>query len=256
MGFHVIIPARYASQRLPGKPLLDIAGKPMIQHVHERAVESGAATVTVATDDVRIAKAVQGFGGTACLTAEHHRSGTERLAETASLLGLGEDDIVVNLQGDEPAMPPELLTQVAENLQAHPHGVMATLCTPIATIAELFDPNVVKVVTDRDGFALYFSRAAIPWDREEFSTGTDRLPQHTAYLRHLGIYAYRVGYLQKYVEMPGCPLEHAESLEQLRVLWNGGRIHVAQAVALPPAPGVDTEEHLEAVTRCFQGRSS
>jgi len=246
LGFHVIIPARYASTRLPAKPLLEIDGKPMLQHVVERAQESGAASVTVATDDSRIEQAVQGFGGTVCMTGEHHQSGTERLAEAAQKLGLADEDIVVNLQGDEPLMPPRLLRQVAHILEGDHGADMSTLCTRIHTAAELFDPHVVKVVMDRLGNALYFSRAVIPWDRDAFAVTTEELPEQAVHYRHLGLYAYRVGFLENYVKKASCELERMESLEQLRVLWHGGRIHVAEAEEVP-GPGIDTLEDLERV---------
>lgn len=252
MSFHVIIPARYASTRLPGKPLLDIGGKPMLQHVCERAEESGAASVTVATDDQRIADAVERFGGKVCMTGEHHQSGSERLAEAAKLLGLGDDDIVVNLQGDEPLMPPSLLAQVAQLLEGDHGADMATLCTRIHTAAELFDPHVVKVVMNAQGNALYFSRAVIPWDRDAFAVTTEALLEKALHYRHLGIYAYRAGFLQRYITMEPCGLERMESLEQLRVLWHGGHIQVAEAVELP-GPGVDTEVDLEKVRELVAG---
>ncbi|MCW8840413.1 MAG: 3-deoxy-manno-octulosonate cytidylyltransferase, partial [Gammaproteobacteria bacterium] len=229
MSFHVIIPARYASSRLPGKPLRTIASKPMLQHVCERAQESGAASVSVATDDRRIAEAMAPLGITVCMTGAHHASGTERLAEAAAQLGLDEQDIVVNLQGDEPLMPPALVQQVATVLEGDHGADMSTLCSRIHTAAELFDPHVVKVVMDSRGNALYFSRAVIPWDREAFAVTTEELPEQALHYRHLGIYAYRVGFLQGYVKQPPCELERMESLEQLRVLWYGGRIHVAEA---------------------------
>jgi 3-deoxy-manno-octulosonate cytidylyltransferase (CMP-KDO synthetase) len=250
LSFHVIIPARYASSRLPGKPLLDIAGKPMLQHVCERAVESGAASVTVATDDQRIAEAVEAFGVSSCMTSAHHTSGTERLAEAAAMMGLGTDDIVVNLQGDEPLMPPVLLAQVAGILDGDHGADMSTLCTRIHTAAELFDPHVVKVVMDGAGNALYFSRAVIPWDRDAFAVTTEELPEQAIHFRHLGIYAYRVGFLEAYVTKDACELERMESLEQLRVLWHGGRIHVAEAEQIP-GPGVDTAEDLDNVRALF-----
>jgi len=246
LAFHVIIPARYASSRLPGKPLLEIGDKPMLQHVCELAEESGAASVTVATDDPRIVEAVEGFGGKVCMTGAHHQSGSERLAEAAELLGLGNDDIVVNLQGDEPLMPPALLSQVALLLEGDHGADMSTLCTRIHTAAELFDPHVVKVVMDGRGRALYFSRAVIPWDRDAFAVTTEELPEQAIHYRHLGIYAYRVGFLQRYISMESCGLERMESLEQLRVLWHGGHIQVAEAEKVP-GPGVDTAEDLERV---------
>lgn len=246
MTFRVIIPARYAATRLPGKPLLDIGGKPMLQHVYERAVESGASNVVVATDDVRIREAVEAFGGEVVMTSAEHRSGTDRLAEAATLLGYGDDEIVVNLQGDEPLMPATLIRQVATGLEQAESAEMATLCTRIHTAAELFDPHVVKVVMDHSGFALYFSRAVIPWDRDAFSVTTDELPERAEHYRHLGIYAYRVGFLRGYSKLESCHLEEMESLEQLRVLWHGGQIHVSVATELP-GHGVDTEGDLERV---------
>lgn len=252
MAFTVVIPTRYASTRLPGKPLLDIAGKPMVQHVYERACESGASHVVVATDDQRIAEVVTAFGGEVCMTNVSHRSGTERLAEVAGKLGLSDDAIIVNLQGDEPLMPPQLLKQVADNLAGHAMVPMATLCTRIHTAAELFDPHVVKVVSDGQGYALYFSRAVIPWDRDAFAVTTEELPENAEHYRHLGIYAYRAGFIRDYVQWPACHLESMESLEQLRVLWHGQRIHVDVALAIP-GPGVDTPADLEKVRRLMRG---
>lgn len=252
MKFSVLIPARYASTRLPGKPLLSIGGKPMLQHVYERAVESGADRVVIATDDHRIEEAAGAFGAPVCRTGPEHRSGTERLAEAVERLGLEPDDIVVNLQGDEPLMPPSLLRQVAQNLAASDSAQMATLCTRIHEAGELFNPHAVKVVTDKSGYALYFSRAVIPWDRDAFSVTTEVLPEAAEHYRHLGIYAYRAGFLREYAAWPACDLERMESLEQLRVLWNGARIHVAEAVELP-GPGVDTEADLQRVRERFGG---
>ncbi len=246
MSFRVIIPARHASSRLPGKPLLDIAGRPMIEHVYRRALESGAESVVVATDDRRIAEAVAEFGGEACMTADTHRSGTDRLAEAVQKLGFADDEIIVNLQGDEPLMAPTLLKQVADGLAKAQQADMATLCTRIQTAAELFDPHVVKVIMDRDGYAIYFSRAVIPWDRDAFAVTTETLPDGAEHYRHLGIYAYRAGFLKHYNQLDSCHLEQMESLEQLRVLWHGGRIHVAEAVELP-GHGIDTEGDLEKV---------
>ncbi len=246
MAFRVIIPARYASQRLPGKPLREIAGKPMIQHVYERARASGASEVVVATDDERIERAVRKFGGDVCMTAVSHSSGSERLAEVTAQRAYGEDAVIVNLQGDEPLMPPALIRQVAEDLQNHPRADMATLCTPLRDAADLFDPHVVKVVRDREGYALYFSRAPVPWDRDRFGETTEQLADGSAYHRHIGLYACRAGYLRRYVALPSSPLERIESLEQLRVLWHGGRIHVEEAI-LSPGHGVDTPQDLEKV---------
>ncbi len=238
---HVIIPARYASTRLPGKPLLDIAGKPMIRHVVERARESGARSVTVATDDERIYAACEQFGAAVVMTSAGHGSGTERLAEAIRKLGIGPDEIVVNVQGDEPLMSPALVRQVAEALAAHAGAVVATVGTPIRDDAELRNPNVVKVVFDANGYALYFSRAPIPFPRDGGLP-----PAH----RHLGLYAYRAGYVARYVALAPSPYEQAEQLEQLRVLWHGGRIAVHVTDQAPPA-GVDSPEDLERVRKYF-----
>ena len=246
MSFHIIIPSRFASSRLPGKPLLLIGDKPMVQHVYERATECGAASVVVACDDPRIADAATGFGAQVCMTSAEHQSGTDRLAETVEQLGLPDDAVVVNLQGDEPLMPPELLHQVAALLEDNPEADMATLSTRIHTAAELFDPHVVKVICDSAGRALYFSRAVIPWDRDAFAVTTEELPEQALHYRHLGIYAYRVGYLKSYVSLESCELERMESLEQLRVLWHGGTIQVAEAGSVP-GHGVDTPADLERV---------
>ena len=239
MAFLVVIPARYASSRLPGKPLADIGGKSMIERVYQQALQSGAGRVVVATDDQRVAAAVDAFGGEVCMTRADHNSGTERLAEVVSKLGLAADTVVVNVQGDEPFIPPQLIDQVAGNLAAQQKARMATLAVPLADAAEIANPNIVKVVTDRQGYALYFSRAAIPFDRDQaFQTA---LSQH--YRRHIGIYAYRAGFIQDYVSWPVSTLEQIEALEQLRVLWQGESIHVADA-CVPPAMGVDTPEDL------------
>lgn len=246
MTFRVVIPARFAATRLPGKPLLDIAGKPMIQHVYERAMESGAAQVVIATDSPQIEDAVRNFGGEVCLTAESHQSGTDRIAEVTEKLGFADNDITVNLQGDEPMMPAAVIRQVADNLAICEEASMSTVCTKIDTAAELFDPHVVKVVKDKQDFALYFSRASIPWDRDAFASTTEVLPEQSIHFRHIGIYAYRTGFLKQYTQWPASPLESMESLEQLRALWNGHRIHVAEAVEVPLA-GVDTEKDLNVV---------
>ncbi len=245
MEFRIVIPARYASVRLPGKPLLPIAGKPMIQHVHARARESGAAEVVIATDDKRIAEAAKGFGANVCMTRTDHASGTDRLAEVVQRLGWPDDALVVNLQGDEPLMPPLLLRQVAEALNVHTAAHAATLCSPIHSSAEVFDPHCVKVVRDAQGFALYFSRAPIPWHRDAFAQSTEALPEGDGiHFRHIGLYAYRAGYLAEFTRSAPCLLEQSESLEQLRVLWYGGRIFVDVAAEVP-AHGVDTEADLK-----------
>ncbi|QCR36546.1 3-deoxy-manno-octulosonate cytidylyltransferase [Nissabacter sp. SGAir0207] len=243
MSFIAIIPARYASSRLPGKPLADIHGKPMVVHVVERARESGADRVIVATDHPEVAAAVEAAGGEVCMTRPDHQSGTERLAEVIDRLGFGDDDIIVNVQGDEPMIPPVIIRQVAENL-ANCQAGMATLAVPIETAEEAFNPNAVKVVRDAQGFALYFSRATIPWDRERFAQSRDAIGDH--FLRHLGIYAYRAGFVRRYVTWAPSTLENIELLEQLRVLWYGEKIHVDVAQAVP-AVGVDTPEDLARV---------
>ena len=239
MAFLVVIPARYASSRLPGKPLADINGKTMIERVYRQAVQSGAARVLVATDDYRIKAVVEGFGGEVCVTAIHHNSGTERLAEVVTTLGLPADTIVVNVQGDEPFIPPALIGQVAANLAAQQRARMATLAVPLGDASEIANPNIVKVVTDQHGYALYFSRSVIPFDRDQAFQA--ELSQH--YRRHIGIYAYRACFIQDYVRWPVSTLERLEALEQLRVLWQGEALHVADAIA-PPAMGVDTAEDL------------
>ena len=252
--FKVVIPARYGSSRLPGKPLLDIAGKPMIQHVFERAVESGASAdgdIVIATDDQRILEACHGFGGHAVMTSPEHQSGTDRLAEVAGIMGWSDDTIVVNLQGDEPLMPPALICKVASNLASHGGAGIATLSTPIAAVDDLFDPNVVKVVVNQNNLALYFSRAPIPWDRDRYShvynSGRpDELASCTLPQRHLGMYAYRTRTLKQISASPVASIETLESLEQLRALWLGIGIHVA-SIGEQPGHGVDTQADLERV---------
>jgi 3-deoxy-manno-octulosonate cytidylyltransferase (CMP-KDO synthetase) len=246
MDFKVVIPARYASVRLPGKPLLRIAGKPMIEHVYRRALESGAGEVVIATDDGRIADAAKSFQAPVCMTSESHRSGSDRIAEVADKLGWGKHTIVVNLQGDEPMMPAALIDQVAADMAAHEAAGVTTLSAPIRDKDQLFDPHVVKVVTDINGYALYFSRAPIPWHRDEFVDRARPLPEKTGFARHIGLYAYRAGYLKQFVAWEHAPIERAESLEQLRVLWHGGRIHVSQA-RVEPGHGVDTLDDLKRV---------
>ena len=242
MSFTVIIPARFQSSRLPGKPLADIGGKPMVQHVYEQAHASGAARVVVATDDERIAEAVRSFGGEICMTGRHHQSGTERLAEVCELLHLADDEIIVNVQGDEPLIPPSNIRQVADNLALCQQAGMATLATPIHKTDEWLDPNVVKVVFNQLGHALYFSRSPMPYDRDGVLDDEPALKARF-WMRHIGIYAYRSGFIRRYVNWQPSPLELIESLEQLRVLWYGEAIHVGIAPEAPPH-GVDTPEHL------------
>lgn len=244
--FTVVIPARYASSRLPGKPLQDIAGKPMIRHVWEQACQSAAQRVVVATDDQRIVDACNEFGAEVLLTRPDHESGTDRLAEVAAALDLAADAIVVNVQGDEPMIPPAVIDQVAANLAAHPEAAIATLAEPLDDAQALFNPNVVKVLSDINGLALTFSRAPFPWARDDFAHDRTALPSGVPYRRHIGIYAYRAGFLADFVAWGPCWLESTECLEQLRALWHGQRIHVADAIEAPPA-GVDTTEDLQRV---------
>ena len=244
MTFHIIIPARFESTRLPGKPLLDIAGKPMIQHVYERAMEAGAASVTVATDNLQVEEAVREFGGDAVLTNDRHLSGTDRVAEAAQIIGLSDNELVVNLQGDEPLMPASLISSVAESLHNDKQAVVATASVQISEAAQASDPHVVKVVVDRFGHALYFSRAPIPYLRDLDST-----IEHQLY-RHIGLYAYRCGYLAEFTQLEPCMLEHVEALEQLRVLWHGGKIRVLQTDD-EPGHGVDTPADLQRVREFF-----
>jgi 3-deoxy-manno-octulosonate cytidylyltransferase (CMP-KDO synthetase) len=246
VSFKVVIPSRYASQRLPAKALRLIAGKPLVVHVWERAMESGADEVVVATDDDRIVDAVRSAGANAILTSPDHVSGTDRLAEVVRTLGWPDDAIVVNLQGDEPLVPPHALGALASALAARTRAGIATMATPICEAEELFSPSVVKVVLDREGYALYFSRAPIPWARDAFAGGARVLPEGTLYLRHLGMYAYRAQTLRMISDAPQEPIERAESLEQLRALAIGVAIHVSILDPAPP-PGVDTEEDLERV---------
>jgi len=243
----VVIPARYASTRLEGKPLQDIAGKPMIQHVWERAIASQALEVVVATDDERIARAADRFGARVCMTSSTHRSGTERIDEVIRVLGWPDDEIVVNLQGDEPLMPEHLINQVAGDLERHADADTATLAAHLEDPDQVFDPNVVKVVLDRKGYALYFSRAAIPWKRDSLRWGNPVAPDVArGFARHIGLYAYRAGFIREYVGWSSAPIEQDESLEQLRTLWYGRRIHVSMVAEAPPG-GVDTPQDLQRV---------
>jgi 3-deoxy-manno-octulosonate cytidylyltransferase (CMP-KDO synthetase) len=244
MSFYVVIPARYASTRLPAKPLKEIAGKPMIQHVYERACESEAAKIVIATDDARIESVARSFGASVCMTSIAHNSGTDRLQEVAAQLGLAPSDIIVNVQGDEPLIPPAVINQVAKNLAANTFASVATLSEPIHNLEDFRNPNIVKVVADQRGNALYFSRAPIPWPRDYFAqANVTALPADFPAQRHIGIYAYRVALLNRFITWPQAALEKIESLEQLRVLANGEYIHIAEACAQVPG-GVDTEADL------------
>lgn len=256
MGFSVIIPARFASSRFPGKPLASLQGKPMIQHVYERACQSEADRILVATDDQRIADVAAGFGAEVCMTSPDHPSGTDRLQQVVKDQGYYADDIVVNVQGDEPMIPPRIINQVAHNLMAEPEASIATLSEPIEDVASLLNPNVVKVVKDVRGMALYFSRAPIPWPRDSFHADSEKaeMPTEFNWQRHIGIYAYRVKLLNDFVKWPPAPLEETECLEQLRAMWNGARIHVAEADEQPPT-GVDTPEDLARLEKMLSGAS-
>ena len=249
MSFVVIIPARYASTRLPGKPLVDINGKPMVVHVLERARESGAERIIVATDNEEVMAAVQAVGGEVCMTRADHQSGTERLAEVVEKCGFSDETVIVNVQGDEPMIPPAIIRQVADNLAARRDVGMATLAVPIESAEEAFNPNAVKVVMDAQGYALYFSRATIPWDRDRFAASRETIGD--SFLRHIGIYGYRAGFIRRYVSWQTSPLEQIEMLEQLRVLWYGEKIHVDVA-SVVPGTGVDTPEDLERVHQAMR----
>ena len=245
MSFTVIIPARYASSRLPRKPLADIVGKPMIQHVWKKAQQAGANRVIIATDHEEIEEVAKAFGAEVCMTSTEHNSGTERLSEVIEKMAIADDEIIVNVQGDEPLIPPVIIQQIAQNL-AENQVNMATLAVKLETKEELFNPNCVKVVTDQKGMALYFSRAAIPFARDHFADCNDAFVASQSYLRHIGIYAYRAKFVNQYIRWQPTVLEKLESLEQLRALWYGEKIHVELAKEAPQV-GVDTLEDLERV---------
>lgn len=252
MSFKIVIPARYDSSRLPGKPLVDIAGKPMIQHVYERACESDADSIIIATDDERIQSAAQNFGAEVCMTRSDHPSGTDRIAEVAAHHGFDNDDIIVNVQGDEPCLPASLINQVAQDLNHHPAADIATLYREIEDATDVFDANAVKVVIDVQGYALYFSRAPIPWLRNHFSNSeAQSLPSSIPHYRHIGLYGYRCHFLKSYSDLPPCDIEKHESLEQLRALFYGKRIHLTRA-EIDPGHGIDTQEQLTAVRQHLQ----
>jgi 3-deoxy-manno-octulosonate cytidylyltransferase (CMP-KDO synthetase) len=242
--FHVVIPARFAASRLPGKPLLAIGGRPLIQWVWQCAQESGAASVTIATDDARILQAAQSFGADSVMTSSQHASGTDRIAEVVRAKGFAPDDIVINLQGDEPMMPASVVNAVAQALSARPQVDIATAAAPIQSLSEFLDPNCVKAVRSLDGRALYFSRAPVPWPRDHAVGGPPT--RFDGAWRHIGIYGYRVRSLLRFAAWPPTPLEQIEKLEQLRALEHGMQIHLVELSAAPPA-GVDTPEDLQRV---------
>jgi 3-deoxy-manno-octulosonate cytidylyltransferase (CMP-KDO synthetase) len=245
VSFKVVIPARYASNRLPGKPLVDIAGKPMVVWVAEQAAKSGADTIVVATDHSTIAEVVKQYGFEALMTRQDHISGTDRIAEIVQTMGWSDDTIVVNVQGDEPLIDPRLIEEVALNLAQHSEAAIATACHSIHDKASMLNPNIVKVVMDVGGYALYFSRAPIPYARDAFATNQE-VPAGMPVYRHIGIYAYRAAFLKAYAGLAPAAIEQFEALEQLRALWHGYKISVA-ITQHAPAVGVDTEEDLAQV---------
>ena len=246
MSFRIVIPARFASTRLPGKPLRDICGKPMIVRVIEQAKKSNAEEVIVATDSQEIVDALSEIDVHVCITREDHQSGTERLSEVIEQMGFDDDQILINLQGDEPMMPPVCLNQVGQALEQDYQVKMATLCTPLTDLEELFDPHAVKVVRDINDYALYFTRAAVPWSRDCFNETPRKMPQGQDYQRHIGLYGYRAGFIKQYLEWQSSDIEKTESLEQLRVLYYGEKIKVISA-EIAPGPGVDTIDDLNRV---------
>jgi 3-deoxy-manno-octulosonate cytidylyltransferase (CMP-KDO synthetase) len=248
MSFIVVIPARYESSRLPGKPLKEImANKTMIQGTWEQAKKSGASRVVIATDNVQVKEVCEKFGAEVCMTNIEHKSGTERLGEVVTKLNFQKDDIIVNVQGDEPMLPPELIHQVAEGLETHIAVNMATLCEPIDNIKTVFDPHAVKVIRNQKNFALNFTRAPMPWSRDTFDENPS-LPTNWAYKRHIGLYAYRAGFIKQYISWEECQLEKVEKLEQLRVLWHGEQILVLDAL-MDAGIGVDTKQDLDKVRK-------
>jgi len=241
--FRIVIPARYASHRLPGKPLLPIGDKTMLEHVYSCARKTDARQIVVATDDQRIADVASGFADEVCMTSPDHPTGTDRIAEVVTRYGWNDDEIVVNLQGDEPLMPAALVNQVARNLYANPRASISTLCTPMTENSDISDTSKVKVVFDHENLALYFSRSTIPFHRPG-----EMEPTKNTVFRHIGLYAYRVGFLKAFMEMEACEIEQLEKLEQLRALWHGYKIHVDQAVELP-GQDVNTGGDLEMVEK-------
>lgn len=249
--FRVVIPARYQSTRLPGKPLADICGQPMVVRVLEQARRAGAESVLVATDHETVFDALRGVGAPVVMTRGDHPSGTDRLAEVVDAMGWGDQEIVVNVQGDEPLIDPGLIAAVAATLAGDEEAMVATAAHPLASAEEFFNPNVVKVVCDRRGRAMYFSRAPMPWARDAFAHVRDALPAGLPAMRHVGIYAYRAAFLRRYAGLEVSSLEQWEALEQLRVLWHGYPI-VVRTIADAPAPGVDTPADLERVRQLWK----
>ncbi len=245
--FKIVIPARYSSSRFPGKPLADILGHPMIWHVHQRALESGANEIVIATDDEIVESAAREFGADVTMTSCNCESGTDRVAEVCEKRDWDPDTIVVNLQGDEPLTPPSVIEQVAKNLRENPLSSLATLSSGITFFDDFHDPNIVKVVSNQDGYAMYFSRAPIPWPRDTI----EEVPAGAC--RHIGIYAYRAEFLKKWPRLLPSSLESNEKLEQLRAMDNGAQIHVEDAKEVPPH-GVDTPEQLQQIVRIMKDR--
>jgi 3-deoxy-manno-octulosonate cytidylyltransferase (CMP-KDO synthetase) len=246
--YKIVIPARYGSSRLPGKPLIELAGKPMVQHVYERALETGVKDIVIATDDKRIFEAAQGFGANVIMTRVDHENGTERIAEVAEKMGWQGGDVIVNLQGDEPLIPKSLIELTAKGLLENPEAGMSSLCTPITNAEDAFDPNAVKAVLDNKGFAMYFSRAPIPYDRDLYKNTQNEITKLAPVYRHIGMYGYRVSFLKQYSEMEMTALEQAECLEQLRALCYGVKIHMS-VIEQAPGHGVDTPDDVKRVER-------
>lgn len=244
--YKIVIPARFGSSRLPGKPLIELAGKPMIQHVYERAVETGVSEIVIATDDQRIFDVAVSFGAKVVMTKVGHENGTERIAEVAFKMGWDDEDVIVNLQGDEPLIPRSLVELTAAGLLDNTEAGMSSLCTPIGCADDAFDPNVVKAVLDNRGFAMYFSRASIPWDRDAYANKLEEITKLAPVYRHIGMYGYRVSFLKQYVNMQPTALEQAECLEQLRALCYGTKIHMS-VIDQSPGHGVDTHDDVARV---------
>ena len=244
-GFHIIIPARYNSSRLDGKVLADICGRSMLAHVYNRAVLSGAESVTIAVDDPKVEAEAEAIGAKVIMTDPQHPTGTERVVEAMEALDLDDDEIVINVQADEPMIDPNMIKKLADDLIQNEHVKVSTLVEPIASIDDIFDPNVVKVVLTKRNFALYFSRAPIPWDLSKFSDKNDI--DLSCYKRHIGLYGFKAGFLRSYLDMAAAPIAQMESLEQLRILFNGGRIHVVEVNSKKFSLAVDTKEDLEQV---------